>query len=80
MDATLITAHSEKEDARANYKHGFGHHPVLAFLDHGEGGTGEALAGLLRPGNANANNAADLLTHVTTGAPIAQPVAAGLGS
>lgn len=62
IDATLVTAHSDKEDARPTYKRGFGHHPVMAFLDHGDGGTGEGLAGLLRPGNANANNAADLLT------------------
>jgi hypothetical protein len=62
IDATLVSAHSDKEDARPTYKRGFGHHPVMAFLDHGAGGTGEALAGLLRPGNANANNAADLLT------------------
>jgi len=62
VDATLITAHSEKQDARPTYKRGFGHHPVLAFLDHGDGRTGEALAGLLRPGNANANNAVDLTT------------------
>jgi hypothetical protein len=62
IDATLLTAHSDKEDARPTYKRGYGHHPVMAFLDHGEGGGGEALAGLLRPGNANANNAADLLT------------------
>jgi len=62
IDATLVSAHSDKEDAQPTYKRGFGHHPVMAFLDHGAGGTGEALAGLLRPGNANANNAADLLT------------------
>jgi len=62
IDATLVTAHSDKQDARPTYKRGFGHHPVLAFLDHGDGGCCEALAGLLRPGNANANNAADLLT------------------
>lgn len=61
IDATLITAHSEKEDARPTYKRGFGHHPVMAFLDHGDGASGEALAGLLRPGNANANNGADLV-------------------
>jgi uncharacterized protein YjiS (DUF1127 family) len=61
IDPTLVTAHSDKEDARPTFKRGFGHHPVLAFLDHGDGGTGEALAGLLRPGNANANNAADLI-------------------
>lgn len=58
IDATLIGAHSEKEDARANYKGGFGHHPMCCYLDE----TGEALSGLLRPGNANANDAAD---HVT---------------
>jgi len=62
IDATIVIAHSEKEDARPTYKRTFGHHPVLAFLDHGAGGTGEALAGLLRPGNANANNATDLVT------------------
>ena len=62
IDATLVTSHSDKEDARPTYKRGFGHHPVIAFLDHGDGGTGEALAGLLRAGNTNANNAADLLT------------------
>jgi hypothetical protein len=27
IDATLITAHSEKEKAAGNYKHGFGFHP-----------------------------------------------------
>ena len=32
---------------------------MLAYLDHGEGGTGEPLAVMLRPGRANANNAAD---------------------
>jgi hypothetical protein len=62
IDATIVIAHSDKEDARPTYKRTFGHHPVLAFLDHGAGGTGEALAALLRPGNANANNAADLVT------------------
>jgi hypothetical protein len=55
FDATLVTAHSEKEDAAPNYKHGFGFHPLLVFLDETE----EALAGMLRPGNAGANNALD---------------------
>jgi Transposase DDE domain group 1 len=45
IDATLVAAHSDKQDARPTYKRGFGHHPVMAFLDHGDGGTGEALAG-----------------------------------
>lgn len=59
LDATLIGAHSEKEQASPNFKRGFGFHPMLAFVDHGAGGSGEPLAGLLRPGKANANDAAD---------------------
>ena len=59
LDATLIGAHSEKEGATATFKRGFGFHPMLAFVDHGAGGTGEPLAAMLRPGKANANDAAD---------------------
>jgi Transposase DDE domain group 1 len=59
LDATLIGAHSEKERATANFKRGFGFHPMLAFLDHGPAGSGEPLAALLRPGKATANDAAD---------------------
>ena len=55
FDATLITSHSDKHGAAATYKKGFGFHPLLAFLD----ATGEALAGLLRAGNAGSNTAAD---------------------
>lgn len=55
FDATLITSHSEKEQAAPTYKRGFGFHPLLAYLD----ATGEALAGLLRPGNAGSGTAAD---------------------
>ena len=40
----------------------YGHHPLLVFLDRPEIAGGEALAGLLRPGNAGSNTAAD---HVT---------------
>ena len=58
LDGTLLDAHSEKQDAAATYKHGFGFYPIVAFLDE----SGEALAGLLRPGNAGSNNAADHLT------------------
>jgi hypothetical protein len=58
LDGTLLDAHSEKQDAAATYKHGFGFYPIVAFLD----ASGEALAGLLRPGNAGSNNAADHLT------------------
>ncbi len=52
VDATLVTAHSEKEHAAPTFKHGFGFHPLLAFVDHGATGTGEPVAMLLRPGNA----------------------------
>ncbi|MER5363615.1 IS1380 family transposase, partial [Streptomyces sp. NPDC002785] len=56
-------AHSEKQDATATWKKTFGHHPLLGFVDHGIGGSGEPVAGLLRPGNAGSNTAAD---HITT--------------
>jgi hypothetical protein len=55
FDATLIGSHSEKEGAAPTYKKGFGFHPLLVFCD----ATGEALAGILRPGNAGSNTAAD---------------------
>jgi hypothetical protein len=59
LDATLVGAHSEKEGATPNFKREFGFHPILAFVDHGAGGTGEPLAAMLRPGKATANDAAD---------------------
>jgi hypothetical protein len=59
VDATLVTAHSEKQGAGPTFKRGFGHHPLWAFVDHQAEGTGEPLAVLLRPGNAGSNTAAD---------------------
>lgn len=59
LDATLVGAHSEKELAAPTFKRGFGFHPLFAFLDHGEAGSGETLAGMLRTGSAGANTAAD---------------------
>lgn len=64
IDATLVTAHSEKESTGPTYKRGFGFHPLCAFADHGADGTGEPLAILLRPGNAGANTAADHISVV----------------
>jgi Transposase DDE domain group 1 len=64
VDATLVTAHSEKRGAAATFKKGFGHHPLWAFVDHGPAGTGEPLSVLLRPGNAGSNTAVD---HVSVG-------------
>ena len=58
IDAALVDVHSEnKEQAAANYKGGFGFHPMFCFAD----ATGEALSGVLRPGNATANSGADQL-------------------
>lgn len=64
VDATLVTAHSDKQGAAPTFKRGFGFHPLWAFVDHGEDGTGEPLAVLLRPGNAGSNTAADHITVV----------------
>ena len=70
VDATLVTAHSDKEGAAPTFKRGYGHHPLWAFVDHGPAGTGEPLAVVLRPGNAGSNTAAD---HITVlGAALAQ--------
>jgi hypothetical protein len=59
VDATLVTAHSEKECAAPTFKRGFGFHPLWAFCDHGPEGTGESLAFLLRAGNAGSNTVVD---------------------
>lgn len=55
FDASLVTCHSEKEQAASTFKKGYGYHPLLVWLDN----TSEALAGMLRPGNAGSNTAAD---------------------
>ena len=61
LDGHLIVAHSDrKQGGRGTYKHSFGFHPLLAYLDHGNG-RGEPLAGLLRPGNPTANDTGDHL-------------------
>jgi hypothetical protein len=59
LDASLVTAHSEKQQAAPTFKRGYGFHPLMAFADHGADGTGEALEILLRPGNAGSNKASD---------------------
>lgn len=64
LDATLVTAHSDKEQAAPTFKRGFGFHPLAAFVDHGQSGTGEPLVIRLRPGNAGSNTAADHITVV----------------
>ncbi len=63
VDATITIDHSDnKESAAATWKKTFGFHPLLVFLDRPEIAGGEALAGLLRPGNAGSNTAADHIT------------------
>ena len=65
LDGSLVLAHSEKEKPAPTFKRTYGHHPLLAFVDHtgaGDGGGGEPLAAMLRPGSANANDAADHIT------------------
>ena len=62
FDATITVAHSEKENAAATWKRTFGFHPLLCFLDRPDISGGEALAGLLRKGNAGSNTAADHIT------------------
>jgi hypothetical protein len=51
MDATLVTASSDKEGAAPTWKKGYGFHPLGAWLAN----TRECLAMLLRPGNAGSN-------------------------
>jgi hypothetical protein len=61
VDAAVVEVHSEnKESAASHFKGGYGFHPMFCFADH----SGEALAGILRPGNANANSGADQLAVV----------------
>jgi Transposase DDE domain group 1 len=55
MDATLVTASSDKEGAAPTWKKGYGFHPLGAWL----ASTRECLAMLLRPGNAGSNTFAD---------------------
>ena len=66
VDATLVTAQSEKERAAPTFKKGFGFHPLWCFADHGGEGIGEPLSFLLRSGNAGSNTAADHITVVKT--------------
>lgn len=59
VDATIVIAHSDKELAAPTWKHTYGFHPIVCFLDRPEIASGEALAGIVREGNAGSNTAAD---------------------
>jgi hypothetical protein len=59
LDATIVIAHSDKELASPTWKHTFGFHPLLCFLDRPEIASGEALSGVVREGRAGSNTTAD---------------------
>lgn len=59
LDATILIAHSDKELATPTWKHTFGFHPLVCFLDRPEIASGEALAGVVREGRAGSNTTAD---------------------
>ena len=59
LDATVVVAHSDKDQAAPTWKKTFGFHPLTAWADHGQAGNGEPTAIVLRPGNAGSNTAAD---------------------
>jgi hypothetical protein len=61
MDATLVTAHSPKENAAGTYKSGFGFHPLGNWCAN----TDESLAMELRPGNAGSNTASDHISGLS---------------
>lgn len=55
VDATVVIAHSEKENAAPTFKRTFGYHPLGVWCDN----TTEFLAAKLRAGNAGSNTATD---------------------
>jgi hypothetical protein len=60
LDATIVVAHSEKQQAKGTFKGTYGFHPLTAWCDN----TDESLAVELRPGNAGSNTAADHIALV----------------
>jgi hypothetical protein len=75
IDASVVDINSEnKEQTAATYNGDFGFHPMFCFAD----ATGEALAAVLRPGNAAANSIADHLAVLDTAiSQLPETVAAG---
>lgn len=55
VDATIVIAHSEKEQASPTFKRTFGFHPLGVWCDN----TSEFLTAKLRTGRAGSNTAAD---------------------
>ncbi|MGN6089432.1 MAG: IS1380 family transposase [Actinomycetales bacterium] len=61
IDATIVVAHSEKENAAATFKRTFGYHPIGVWCDNTE----EFLAAKLRAGNAGSNTTTDHIEVLT---------------
>ena len=61
VDATVVIAHSEKENASATFKRTFGYHPIGVWCDN----TQEFLAAKLRAGNAGSNTTSDHIEVLT---------------
>ncbi|ACV80763.1 IS1380 family transposase [Nakamurella multipartita] len=66
VDATITIDHSDgKQNSASTWKKTYGFHPLLVFLDRPDIAGGEALAGLLRAGNAGSNTTADHIAVLT---------------
>lgn len=61
VDATIVIAHSEKEQASPTFKRTFGFHPLGVWCDN----TGEFLTAKLRTGRAGSNTATDHIEVLT---------------
>jgi Transposase DDE domain group 1 len=61
LDASIVLAHSDKQQAGPTFKKTFGFHPLTAWCDN----TGESLVVKLRPGRAGSNTAADHIEVLT---------------
>ncbi len=61
VDATVVIAHSDKEDAAGTFKKTYGHYLLTVWCDN----TGECLVLKLRPGNAGSNTADDHIEVIT---------------
>ncbi len=58
-DATIVIAHSQKDQGCPARKKNFGHHPMTGWAGHGQDGNGEPLAIVPRAGNAGPDTVAD---------------------
>jgi hypothetical protein len=76
LDGVLVLAHSEKQGATATWKKTFGHHPLMAFVDHGSGGSGEPVAGLLTRQRGQQHRRRPHHHHSTRAGPTAEEVPA----